>query len=226
MAAGNGDTSATPETSDTAPGKPRRTQLSQEKVPSMSLEQALRIPRAIAENYAFKPTRPLNVADAIGMTPSSGNFRMTAGAAVAYGLATGGAFAPEIGLTPLGLRIVRPTSEGDDVAAKREATLRPKVVGEFLRQYDGAQLPSDQIAKNVLQEKGVPTDRLDDVLALILENAQSVGFIRDFSGKRYVDLAAAATATADSDEVPREEDLGTTSVGIAPAPQLPVRAPA
>jgi hypothetical protein len=169
--------------------KKRRARLLQEDVPGYPLEQALRVPKAIAENYAYKPTRPLNVAGAVGMAPTTGHFRGLTGAALAYGLTTGAAQAPEIGITPLGMRIVRPTTEGDDLAAKREALLRPKVVGDFLRSYDGAALPSDAIAKNVLQERGVPAERLDGVLTLIIEGAKAVGFIREWGGKRYVDLA-------------------------------------
>jgi hypothetical protein len=51
--------------------KPRQ-RLSQKDVPAYSLDQALRVPKAIAENYAFKPTRPLNVAGAMSMSPTSG----------------------------------------------------------------------------------------------------------------------------------------------------------
>jgi hypothetical protein len=131
---------------------------------------------------------------------------MITGAAVAYGLTTGAAQAPEIGITPLGLRIVRPTTEGDDLAAMREALLRPKIVGEFLRSYDGAALPPDPIAKNVLQEKGVPADRLDDVFGLIIEGASAVGFIREWGGKRYVDLADSITpVNAEDAAVPPQE---------------------
>jgi len=160
----------------------------------MSLEQALRVARAIGENYAYRPTRPLNVAQAMNMSPTSGPFRMITGAAVAYGLTTGAAQAPEIGLTPIGMRIVRPTAEGDDLAAKREALLMPKIVGEFMRQYDGAAIPTDLIAKNVLQERGVPAERVAGVLDLIVEGASEVGFIREWNNKRYVDLAGQAVA--------------------------------
>jgi hypothetical protein len=196
-----------------ATGARQKSRLSQDDVPSYSLDHALRIPRALAENYAFKPTRPLNVAGAMKMQPSSGGFRMLAGAAVAYGLTTAGAFAPEIGLTPLGLRIVRPTKSGDDLAAKREALLKPKLVGDFLRQYDGAPLPADQIAKNVLLDRGVPADRVEDVLAQIIDGATSVGFLKDIGGKRYVDLAM-------SDPVPDDKLTGATltSTVAAPAP--------
>jgi hypothetical protein len=167
-----------------------KSRLSQEDVPSYSLEQALRVARAIADNYAFKPTKPVNVAGAMGMTHTAGPFRAISGASIAYGLTTGAAQAPEIGITPLGMRILRPKTVGDDVAAKREALLKPKVVGEFLRDYDGAALPPDTIAKNVLEGKGVPADRLEGVLELIVESAKAVGFIREWgNGRLTVDLA-------------------------------------
>jgi hypothetical protein len=202
-----------------------RTRLPQEEVPGYPLGQALRVPTAIAENYAFKPTRPLNVAGAMHMTPTSGPFRMITGAAVAYGLTTAAAQAPEIGITPLGMRIVRPTAEGDDIAAKREALLRPKIIGEFLRAYDGAALPTDAIAKNVLQEKGVPSERLDGVLELIFEGAKAVGFIREWGGKRYVDLAGPIDAAETEDTAAAPQD--TQAAVFAPRGlPVPARAPA
>lgn len=184
---------ATPDTASTTvvgqPSKPKA-RLFQEDVPSYSLDQALRVARSIGDNYAYKPTKPVNVAGAMGMTHTAGPFRAISGASVAYGLTTGAAQAPEIGITPLGMRILRPTTVGDDMAAKREALLKPKVVGEFLRDYDGAALPPDAIAKNVLAAKGVPADRLDSVLELIVEGAKAVGFVREWgTGKRSVDLA-------------------------------------
>jgi hypothetical protein len=210
--------------------KQSRKRLSQEAVPTYSLDQALRVPRAIGENYAFKPTRPLNVAEAMGMSPTSGPFRAITGSAVAYGLTTAAAQAPEIGLTPLGLRVIRPTVEGDDLSARREALLKPTVIGDFLRNYDGAALPADTIAKNVLMGMGVPADRLDGVLELISDGARAVGFIREFGGKRYVDLAAAAAsadgaATAPTDEpAPRADraDFERSLPQAAPAPATAV----
>jgi hypothetical protein len=133
----------------------------------------------------------------MGMSPTSGPFRSITGAAVAYGLTAGAAQAPEIGITPLGMRVVRPTTEGDDLVARREALLRPKIIGEFLRRYDGAAIPPDEIAKNVLHELGVPSDRLKSVFELITQGATSVGFVRDYGGKRYIDLASDHMPTAD-----------------------------
>ncbi len=202
--------------------KKPKARLFQEDVPSYSLEQALRVSKAIADNYAFKPTKPVNVAGAMGMTHTAGPFRAISGASVAYGLTTGAAQAPEIGITPLGMRILRPTTVGDDVAARREALLKPKIVGEFLRTYDGAALPPDSIAKNVLESKGVPSDRLEGVLDLIVEGAQAVGFIREWGGgRRTVDLAS-PVPSAEEVELPapmfsKQQPISSPPVH-APAP--------
>jgi predicted nucleotide-binding protein len=165
-----------------------RIYLSQADVPGVSLERALRIPRAIGDNYGYKPSSPLQVAKALDVQPSTGPFRTLTGAAIAYGLTSGGYNADVISITPLGLRIVRPTTEGDDQAAKREALLRPRVIREFLQKYDGAPIPKDNIAHNVLVEFGVPSERTADVLAMILEGAQAVGFLQTIKDRKYIEL--------------------------------------
>jgi hypothetical protein len=68
-----------------------------------------------------------------------------------------------------------------------------------LTQWRSAAVPTDDIAKNVLQELGVPTDRVADVLDLITQGAASVGFLQDISGRRYVDLASQPVSTGASD---------------------------
>ncbi len=99
-----------------------RTYISQSDIPSLPLEKAMRVATAIGENYGYKPSTPLQVAKALDISPASGGFKMLTGASIAYGLTTGGYNAEVISITPLGLRIVRPTTEGDDLLAKREAT--------------------------------------------------------------------------------------------------------
>src|SRR4051812_16357821 len=68
----------------------KRTKVMQTDVPAYSLDDALRVAQAISENYAFKPTAPLEVAAALNLTPSSSLFRMLTGASIAYGLTDGG----------------------------------------------------------------------------------------------------------------------------------------
>jgi Predicted nucleotide-binding protein containing TIR-like domain len=184
--------------SDDADAPAGRKYLSQTDVPSYSLEQAIRVPLAIADNYGKNPTKPLRVAQAMNMTPSSSTFRVLSGSAIAYGLTEGGYNSELISITPLGRRIVAPTREGDDVAAKREASLRPRIVRDFLTRYNESKLPAETIGRNVLEEMGVPPERTASVYELILDSARSVGFLREVKGQLYVDLDAAPAVAVPS----------------------------
>lgn len=64
----------------------KRQYLSQSDVPSYSLEEALKVPRAIQDNYGGKPVTPVQLARALDILPTSGSFRMLCGASIAYGL--------------------------------------------------------------------------------------------------------------------------------------------
>ena len=60
-----------------------------------------------------EPTRPLDVAKAMKLTPTAGPFITITGASTAYGFTEGGSKADKIALTDLGRRVVAPTEEGD-----------------------------------------------------------------------------------------------------------------
>lgn len=202
------------------------TKISQKDVPGQSIEQALRIAHCLADNYASKPATPLNVAAAMDMTPTSGPFRSIAGAAVAYGLTTGGPNAPEIALTDLGRRATRPTKEGDDLAATRAALLQPRVIQELLNKYNGSSLPPPKIAQNVLAEMGVPEDRTESVLELIVESARKYGFTKEIKGKTYIDLSGISAAQIDEEIAPQLSEVGEDPVdddiGPGKAPGVPI----
>jgi predicted nucleotide-binding protein len=193
-----------------APEK-KRSYISQEEIPSLPLEKALRIASAIGDNYGFKPSTPLQVAKALGIAPTTGGFKTLAGASIAYGLTAGGYNAATISITPLGLRIVRPTDEGDDLAAKREALLKPRIIREFLQKYSGAPMPKDAIAQNVLMEMGVPQDRTADVLKLMVEGAQAVGFVQNIKDRMYIELGGVTFAA----EASLKEEAATQAAGEA-----------
>lgn len=190
-------------------GAPKRSRISQADIPMYSLEKACRVPQAIADNYASGPTRPIDVASALGMQPSSGGFRGFLGAAIGYGLTEGGPNAPEVTLTPLALRVVRPTEVDDDRLALREAALKPTVANQFYSKYDGSPLPPKQIAQNVLATFGVPIDRTSAVFDLLLENARHVGLIKPIKDKEYVDIGGPlkpASSARAPDVGPEEDD--------------------
>jgi len=172
----------------------KRAYVKQSDVPMTSLEYAMRMPQAILDHYAGKPVTPLQLAKAVEMDPKGSQIRVLSGAAIAFGLVDGGVQATSISVTPLARRILRPVVEGEDILAKREAVLLPRVFGDFLRQYDGNAFPRTDIALNVLEDMGVPREKAAEVLERIDSSARSVGFIEEIKGKTYVTLQGAATA--------------------------------
>ena len=166
----------------------QRPYLSQTDVPLYSLEKALKVPQAIVDNYGKGPAKPLEVAKVLEVSPTNTYFKMQAGAAIAYGLTVGGWNAAQIEITPLGLKILKPQDENQPLEGKREALLKPRVIREFLTKYNDAAIPRDDIAYNVLEDLGVPKDRTADVLKLIMDGANEVGFITEIKGKKYANL--------------------------------------
>lgn len=195
--------------SDTPVEPKKRQRLNQSDVPSYGLEDALRVPRAIQENYGGKPVTPIQLARALDVLPTTGSFRMLCGASIAYGLTEGGYNAAEIKVTPLGFRIVKPLKEEDDVAAKREAFLIPKIIGDFLKKYDGSPVPRADIGENVLSDMGVPMERAKDVMDLIIDSAKSLNLVSEIKGRLYVELQGADANSTISDQsfadTPNEE---------------------
>lgn len=186
----------------------KRAYLKQSDVPSASLDEALRFPQAIIDHYGGKPTAPLQVAKALNVDPKGSQIRVLSGAAIAFGLIEGGAQATSISITDLARRILRPKEENDDLTAKREAVLKPRIFGEFLNQYDGHAFPRQDIALNVLEEMGVPREKTKEVLERIDASASSVGFLEEIKGKNYVTLQGVAVpSTPDKTDLAEEKEF-------------------
>ncbi|APR36717.1 TIR domain-containing protein [Paraburkholderia sp. SOS3] len=183
----------------------KRTYLKQSDVPSASLEEALRVPEAIIEHYAGRPTAPLYVAKALNVDPGGSQLKVLSGASIAFGLIEGGAQAASMTVTDLARRILRPKKEGDDLLAKRESILLPRVIGEFLRRYDGSTFPRNDIAMNVLEELGVPREKTAEVMQRIESSARSIGLLEEIRGKLYVSLNGSGSTDNKGSDSARDE---------------------
>jgi len=211
----------------------RKSRLLQTEVPSVPLKQALRVPQAIADDLAKQPSPPLQVAKAMGIKPSTGDFRMLCGAAIAFGLTEGGYNAESIRLTDLGRAIVAPVEEGQDDAARREAVLRPRINREFLTRYNRNKWPRDDIARNVVETLGVPADQSERAIARIRQDAEAVGFIMEINGDFYIDMEAPAgttdsapTSTAPQDGASERSDEAPVGASMQqPSAEAPAEAP-
>jgi predicted nucleotide-binding protein len=209
----------------------RKAALAQTDVPSVSLKESLRVARALADELAKQPSTPLQVAAAMGMKPTTGFFRTLTAASLAYGITDAGAWAEKIGLSDLGRRIVSPTSDGDDVAAMRDAVMRPRVTREFLLKYSGSKWPRNEIGQNVLESMGVPAEQTKRALDLIHTDASDLGFITEINGTDFVEVTTASQAarsvpmsTPVSGREPRDPVSDLERVDgqdLAPTPEKP-----
>lgn len=195
------DEKTSPRAASTASTK--RPKLMQSAIPSGSLDEALRVARAVYSAAGTASATPFDVAQQLDLTPGAGRWRELSGTAIAFGLVEGGAQADSMRLTSLGRRAVAPTEEGDDATALREAALRPTIVQAFLQRFERRKIPATDIARNVLvDEMGVPRERSERALAMILETGRRVGLIREFKGAEWVgDLDGQPTLLRQSDEV-------------------------
>jgi hypothetical protein len=215
------------------PSSPKRVKVMQSEFPNAPLEQVLRLPQAIWDNFAGKGAAPLRVAMAVGIKPSSGPWRNLCGSAMAYGLTDGGYNAAQIACTPLGLKIVRPTTETDTQEGLREAILKPRIQREFLEKYNNAKFPKDMIAHNVLVDLGLPKERGPQALAILKSNAELAGVLADIRGDKFVFLGGTGQShqTEDSphdvqnevDDIaqlglPSDSDGPTEPISLIPLP--------
>lgn len=184
----------------------KRAKVSQTEIPRESLAKALAIAETIWENFAGRGAAPHDIALAMDLSPTSGGWRNLCGTSIAYGLTEGGYNANSIELTPLGRSIVAPTSEGEDLAAKVEAILKPRVLGEFFRRYDKAKFPKENIAENVLISLGVPKERAADAVELVRENGIYAGVLKDTKTGLFVALNSPQNAQQPSKNTPPETE--------------------
>ncbi|KQV88362.1 TIR domain-containing protein [Pelomonas sp. Root1237] len=189
--------------------------MSQEDIPAYDLDEALLVAKALLQEYGGHPATPLDVAAAMDLTPTSGKFRMLCGSSIAFGLTSGGYNASQIAPTALARQIIEPQEEGADLAGRREAVMKPRILREFLSKYSGSPLPREDIGTNVLKGMNVPADRTKAAWDMILRTADSVGFLQTIKERKYVNLGGvkpAGTSTpfedvGSSTEAPAESQI-------------------
>src|SRR6266852_5060017 len=199
----------------------KRVYFKQADFPQATLQQAQKIASAIVDNFGGEHGSPPDIALALGISPTSSAWPPLAGASVAYGLTEGGVNANIIKLTNLGKKLVTREEEGEDVAARREAILKPRILKEFFERYRRAKLPNDVIAVNVLKALGLTADRVQSALEIIKVNGRYAGIIRETPTGPFVNLDSPGVPEQDSvapeSKTPEEEKLRPSALPASPA---------
>jgi hypothetical protein len=195
--------------------------------PGHTLEKALVIVTAIADKGASKAMDRLLVANAIGRTPSSSEFKRLLSSSRAYGLTIGTEKADHVTPTELGLKIVKPMNAEEALKAKVLACLNVELLAKVWRQFNRQKLPDAKFLKNTLERSyGLSAEYAEEFAALIVENAKYCGILQDISGSKYIrmdepNLAAASGAEAEPSELEEAEESRAGVVVSLPPPALP-----
>ncbi len=158
--------------------------------PKHNLEQALVVAQKIQDEMGGKPMNRLLLADALGLSPSSSNFRDILSSSFKYGLTDGTERAVLVILTEKGIG-----SSGSDpgkrLASSRAAALMSPVFGQFFGDYANKKVPSSEMLPKVLHTSyNVPSELTAECASLIEQNGAFVKIIRQIGGSAHVLLDA------------------------------------
>lgn len=195
--------------------------------PLHDLAAALAVATTIRDVNAGDPMNRLLLADALGIKPSSSNYRDLLSSSLKYGLTTGTEKASDIALTELGTLATngKATAEGQ---ARRRAACAPAVFSKFYTDFNNSKVPApEMLAKVLVTRYGVPEALADQCASLITTNGETVGIVRAISGSKHVLLDspdAVVTPDAvdleDEGEELEEEGAPDGDDGIPPAPEV------
>lgn len=156
--------------------------------PLHELEEAIVVANTIQKVNSGLPFNRNDLANAMGIKPSSSGFTMRLNSSSKYGLTQGGYADEMIVLTARGEAVVAPNNSQERARALIDAVLEPEVFKKFFRSMHGRQIPEDTYARNMLQrELGISSALTDECLSLIKANALFVGIASESDGVLFVE---------------------------------------
>jgi predicted nucleotide-binding protein len=189
--------------------------------PKHSLEAALVLSQKIQDEMGGQPMNRLLLADALGLSPSSSNYRDLLSSAFKYKLTDGTEKAASIGLTSTGADATQHQDQARRLVALRSAVMHPDVFARFFTDYANKKVPSSEMLPKILRAQySVPPELAEECASLLLANGRFVSLIRDIGGSPHVLPSADPVVPA---EIPLGSDVAPVEVGVPAASELPAR---
>lgn len=181
--------------------------------PPQPFREAMKIAVAIKEHNAGKPMNRILLAQAMGRSPASSDFRDTIMSAGRYGLINGNFHSDIISLTPLGQQYTSPVSEEERLEAERAAIQKVPIFNQILQYYNNNKFPPTEFLKNALEREpfSVPPDWALEIAEMVITNGKAAGFIRTVGDGLWVILEAGPPTAETGDE-----DQPTTAAAVPP----------
>jgi hypothetical protein len=170
--------------------------------PRRSLEEALRVPRAIRDGNAGKPWGADQVALALKIAAKSSNLKYLLAASEDFGFTSGRSAVGQVALTDLGKEAVYPSSPDAEAKALRQAFNKVDVFRKVLEHYDGNNLPEREFLDNTLQKDfDLHPGTLDEFVDLFEKNCRTAKIGKELPSDSAVSgnghsPAVVSTATA------------------------------
>ena len=190
--------------------------------PKHTLQEAIEVAKAIQEGNAGKLWKSIFLAKALDISPTSTNFRDYTSSAYKYGLVTGTWNAPNIGLTPLGFSITKPTDPKKHVQDLQKAATNVDIFSNIYEHYKDARIPSiaDSFFKNVIElEFKVPKEHVEECIRILFENGKYANIIQEVKGSFFVVFSEEPVSEIPiPEEAPIEEEPEEEEEPVSPQP--------
>jgi len=162
--------------------------------PRFPLKEVLNIPEAIWTQNAGNPFDILDVAKALGVSPTSSGLVTRLASSYRYGLTEGSPTTKLISLTSLGSSIVAPVADTDVNALLRQALLFPPVFQKVYTWMDRKPIPRADVLRNTLMKSpelggfGIPMEDVDDFIKVFMDNIPDYQLADEMNNTRYLRL--------------------------------------
>jgi hypothetical protein len=171
--------------------------------PKNTLEDAIKVAKAIEDKNAGNPMHAPDLARAVGFKQSQDwRFLDLLRSANQYGLVAGTGAAASISLTRLGQDVVAPSSPSQRSEALLEAFRSVKDFEAVEKFYGGKRIPEDEFFLNTLtREFNIPRDRVETFALIFIENLQ---YLRAFTPSSAVSDATVSSENTSNATAPEK----------------------
>lgn len=170
--------------------------------PRFGLRKTLEVAEKIQHEGGGKPLNRLLLAEALGIKPSSSNYRDLLSSSFQYGLTDGTEKARQVSLAELGAKATESNNQSEKLTALRASLMKINVFREIFESYANKKLPSPEMLSKILATQyGVPAEHSKECAEQLIENGRFVEVIRDVTGSPHVmfDSTTSIDAVRNSD---------------------------
>lgn len=169
------------------PGNNRKRVRMVRSYPLNTLEDVLQLVKVLYDSNSGLPVSRINLAEVLGIAPSSSKYTTLLNSSSKYGLTKGGYRSSKIELTGMGLDLIQSEDIDKHDSLLKKAASDPDIFKKFYLYYENRKMPADNIAEEYIQtDLKVKSDLSAECLNLIKLNGTFSGLISEIKGSFYV----------------------------------------